>query len=34
MRSTYRILVGKPDGIKPLLRPSYRVEDNIKMDYD
>ena len=28
----YRILVGKPDGKRPLGRPRRRWEDNIKMD--
>jgi len=27
--SVYRILVGKPEGIKPLGRPRLRWEDNI-----
>jgi hypothetical protein len=27
-----RILVGKPEGKRPLGRPRYRSEDNIKMD--
>jgi hypothetical protein len=31
-RYTYRILVGKPDGKRPLGRPRRRWEDNIKMD--
>jgi hypothetical protein len=26
------ILVGRPEGRRPLGRPSYRWEDNIKMD--
>jgi hypothetical protein len=29
---TYRILVGKPDGKRPLGRPRCRWEDNTKMD--
>jgi hypothetical protein len=29
---TYNILVGKPDGRRPLGRPRLRWEDNIKMD--
>jgi hypothetical protein len=29
--SVYRILVGKPEGIKPHGRPRLRWEDNIKM---
>jgi hypothetical protein len=28
----YRVLVGKPDGKRPLRRPRHRWEDNIKMD--
>ena len=28
----YRILVGKPEGKRPLVRPKRRWEDNIKMD--
>ena len=31
-RGTYRVLVGKPDGKKPLGRPRCRWDDNIKMD--
>jgi hypothetical protein len=31
-RGTYRGLVGKPEGRKPLERPRRRWEDNIKMD--
>jgi hypothetical protein len=30
--SVYRVLVGKPEGKKPLGRPRRRWEDNIKMD--
>jgi hypothetical protein len=32
MRDIYRILVGKPEGKKPLGRPRHRWEDNVKMD--
>jgi hypothetical protein len=32
-RSVYRILVGKPEGKRPLLRPRSRWEDNIKADF-
>jgi hypothetical protein len=32
MRNTYRILVGKPEGKRPLGRPRLRWVDNIKMD--
>jgi hypothetical protein len=28
----YRVLVGKPEGKRPLGRPRRRCEDNIKMD--
>jgi len=31
-RNTYRILVGKPEGKRPLLRPRCRQKANIKMD--
>ena len=31
-RGMYRVLVGKPEGKRPLGRPSLRWEDNIKMD--
>jgi hypothetical protein len=31
-RSSYRILVGRPKGRRPLERPRRRWEDNIKMD--
>ena len=31
-RDVYRVLVGKPDGKRPLGRPRCRWEDNIKMD--
>jgi hypothetical protein len=32
MRNAYRILVGKPEGKRPLGRRRCRWEDNIKMD--
>jgi hypothetical protein len=32
MRGAYRVLVGKPEGRKPLGRPRRRWEDNIKTD--
>jgi hypothetical protein len=32
MRNAYRILVGKPEGKRPLVRPRHRWEDNIRMD--
>jgi hypothetical protein len=31
-RGVYRILVGKPEGKRPLVRPRRRWEDNIKAD--
>jgi hypothetical protein len=31
-RGVYRVLVGKPEGKRPLWRPRSRWEDNIKMD--
>ena len=31
-RNVYRVLVGKPEGKKPLGRPSRRWENNNKMD--
>jgi len=31
-RSVYKVLVGKPDGKRPLGKPRHRWEDNIKMD--
>jgi hypothetical protein len=31
-RGVYRVLVGKPEGRKPLGRPRHRWEDNIRMD--
>ena len=30
-RSVYRVLVGKPEGKRPLGRPRRRWDDNIKM---
>jgi hypothetical protein len=32
-RGVYRILVGRPEGKRPLGRPRRRWEDNIKMDF-
>jgi hypothetical protein len=32
MRNVYNILVGKPEGNRPLGRPTLRWEDNIRMD--
>ena len=31
-RGVYRVLVGKPEGKRPLGKPRCRWEDNIKMD--
>jgi hypothetical protein len=31
-RGVYRVLVGKPEGRRPLGRPRRRCEDNIRMD--
>jgi len=31
-REVHRVLVGKPEGKRPLGRPRLRWEDNIKMD--
>jgi hypothetical protein len=31
-RGVYRVLVGKPEGRRPLGRPRRRWKDNIKMD--
>jgi hypothetical protein len=30
-RGVYRVLVGKPEGMRPLGRPRHRWDDNIKM---
>jgi hypothetical protein len=32
-RCAYRVLVGKHEGKRPLIRPRRRWEDNIKMDF-
>ena len=32
-RGVYRVLVGKPEGRRPLWRPRLGWEDNIKMDF-
>jgi len=32
-RGAYRVLVGKPEGKKPLERTRHTWEDNIKMDF-
>jgi len=31
-RGVYRVLVGKPEGRRPLGRPRHRCVDNIRMD--
>jgi hypothetical protein len=31
-RGVYRVVMGKPEGRRPLGRPRHRWEDNIKMD--
>jgi len=31
-RGVYRVLVGKPEGKGPLVRPRHIFEDNIKME--
>jgi hypothetical protein len=31
-KGVYRVLVGKPEGKRPLGRPRRRLEDNIKLD--
>jgi hypothetical protein len=33
-RNLYRVLVGKPEGKRPLGRPRRRWEDGIKMDLE
>jgi hypothetical protein len=32
-RGVYRVLVGKPEGRRPMGRPRHRWEDNIRMDF-
>ena len=32
-RGVHKVLVGKPEGKRPLERPRRRWEDNIKMDF-
>ena len=32
-RGVFRVLVGKSEGKRPLVRPRRRWEDNIKMDF-
>jgi hypothetical protein len=31
-RGVYRVLMGKPEGKRPLWRPRRRLEDIVKMD--
>jgi hypothetical protein len=31
-RNAYRVLVGKPEGKKPLARPRRRWENNVRID--
>jgi hypothetical protein len=31
-RNVYRVLMGKPEGKRPLGRPRHRWEDEIRMD--
>ena len=31
-RGVHRVLVGKPEGKRPLMRPRHRWEDNIKIE--
>jgi hypothetical protein len=31
-RNTHKLLVGKPEGRRPLARPRHRWVDNIRMD--
>ena len=33
-RGADRVLVGKPEGKRPLVRPKHRWEDNINMDLE
>jgi hypothetical protein len=33
-RNLYRVLVGNPEGKRPLGRPRRRWEDGIKMDFE
>jgi hypothetical protein len=32
-RNVYRVLMGKPEGKRPLGRPRHRWEDGIRMDF-
>jgi hypothetical protein len=31
-KNAHRVLVGKPEGKRPLVRPKRRWEDNVRMD--
>jgi hypothetical protein len=33
-RGAYRVLMGKPEGRRPLRRPRHKWEDNIRMDFE
>jgi hypothetical protein len=33
MRNVYEIVVGRPEGKRPLGRPRWRWEDNIRTDF-
>jgi hypothetical protein len=32
-RNSYRVLVGQPEGKRPLGKPRHRWEDNVKIDF-
>ena len=32
-KAAYRVLMGKPDGKRPLLRLTYRLKDDRRMDF-
>jgi hypothetical protein len=32
MRHAYKVLIGKPEGKKPLRRPTHRWKDDIRMN--
>jgi hypothetical protein len=32
-KKAYRLLIGKPDGKRPLRRPRHRCMDNVKIDF-
>jgi hypothetical protein len=34
MRNAYKILIGKPEGRRPLGRPTHRWKDNIRMNVE